>query len=87
MASREPDIQDHRSKLALTLDNLAGVLAKTGRKSEAEQYLRSAVDLRSALIEYFPNSPHHYNKLAEALEGLAELVGDRGDLGDSPPDS
>ena len=37
MASSEPSITDHRSRLALTFDNLAGVLAKTGRKPEAEQ--------------------------------------------------
>ncbi len=83
MVAREPAIQDHRSKLALTLDNLASVLAKTGSKPEAEQYLRSAVHLRSALTEYFPQGPHHHNKLAEALEGLAQLVRDRGDLGET----
>jgi tetratricopeptide (TPR) repeat protein len=82
MAASEPAIPDHRSKLALTYDNLAGVLAKTGRKPEAEQALRSAIDLRSALTKYFSSSPHHFEKLAGALNGLAGLVADRGDLGE-----
>ena len=51
---------------ALTVDTRAPLLEKRGRENEAEQCLRRVVELRRSLTEDFPNTPHHFCKLAEA---------------------
>jgi tetratricopeptide (TPR) repeat protein len=83
LAAGDPSNPGYRSRLALTLDNLSGALAKTGRNLEAEKALRRVVELRAALTRDFPSSPHHFFKLGGALRGLAKLVTLRGDLGEA----
>jgi tetratricopeptide (TPR) repeat protein len=79
----EPANVVFRSKLALTEANLAMLLEKTGRISEAERSGRRAALLRASLTKDFPNTPWHFVKLAEAHRGLARLQIHRGDFAEA----
>ena len=83
LAAGDPSNLEYRSRVALSLDNLSAVLAKTGRNLEAEKALRRTVELRAALTKVFPDTQHHFTKLGQAFSALAKLVTLRGDLGEA----
>ncbi len=82
-AAREPAVHNYRSKTALVLESLSSVLAKQGRKPEAEQSVRRSAELRSGLTKDMPDSPYNFFTLARNLVTTAELVADRGELGEA----
>jgi tetratricopeptide (TPR) repeat protein len=83
LAASETSNQNARSKVALTLESLAILLEKIGRKSEVEPVIRRAVRQRSDLTKDFPNTPYYFGRLAGSLGGLANLAAARGDLAEA----
>ncbi|MGI8978125.1 MAG: protein kinase domain-containing protein [Pirellulaceae bacterium] len=80
LAADFPTRPEFRQDLALSYNNLAALLGKTGRLKEAEKAYLDAVAIYKQLVADFPNQPDLRSSLAGSLGNLAMLCNERRDF-------
>jgi tetratricopeptide (TPR) repeat protein len=80
LADEHPAITDFRSSLALSHNNLGGLLAETGRAAGAEAEYRKALALFQRLAEAEPGNPGRRRDVGRSLNNLGDLETDAGRL-------
>jgi tetratricopeptide (TPR) repeat protein len=83
LLARSPSRRRYQSRLPLTCAGLGALLFKTGRLSEAKEFLNQEVDLRRQATIDFPDTPHNHRALATALRTLADVLRREGKLSEA----
>jgi tetratricopeptide (TPR) repeat protein len=78
LAGEFPAVPDYRSRLATGEADLADLLDRLGRPTEADRLLRDSLALHERLAADFPAEPAHRWKLAAARSRLGTLLRDAG---------
>ena len=78
LANEVPSEADYRNSLAMSRDQLAGVLRDLGQNSEAERIFNDALETKRALVSEFPRVPEYRRSLAITLNNLGILMKNTG---------
>jgi tetratricopeptide (TPR) repeat protein len=76
---------EYRSKLALNCANLAPMLAKAGRRSEAMQVWHKGLAIREQSVREFPSTPWHFLAVGDALCDMADFHFAHGEFAQARP--
>ncbi len=85
LKSRGSQVTDAFAELALTLDDLSGVLASQQLASSAEEALRESVALRRAVTVLVPNNRHIEHYVARGLSNLGSMLLNNNKVAEAQP--